>query len=61
MKFTAKWVTFPGEPSKAAFTFKKEFKSAKKIKRFLKELDLNRCTPLEAFSILTDLVEQAKD
>ena len=38
-----------------------EDKSAKKIKRILKELDLNRCTPLEAFSILTDLVEQAKD
>jgi len=36
-------------------------KVAKKIRRILKELDLNRCTPLEAFSILTDLVEQAKD
>ncbi|MBQ9715923.1 MAG: DNA mismatch repair protein MutS [Clostridia bacterium] len=36
-------------------------KAAKKIKRILKELDLNKCTPLEAFSILADLVEQAKD
>ena len=42
-------------------TVQSEDKSAKKIKRILKELDLNRCTPLEAFSILTDLVEQAKD
>ena len=36
-------------------------KAAKKIKRILKELDINKCTPLEAFSILTDLIEQAKD
>lgn len=34
--------------------------SARKIKKTLTELDLNKCTPLEAFSILTDLVEQAK-
>ena len=33
MKINAKWVTFPGEPSAAAFTFKKEFKSDKKIKK----------------------------
>ena len=38
-----------------------EDKSAKKIKRILKELDINKCTPLEAFSILTDLIEQAKE
>ena len=33
MKINAKWVTFPGEPSVAAFTFKKEFNPAKKIKK----------------------------
>jgi len=33
MKMNAKWVTFPGEPSAAAFTFKKEFKANKKIKK----------------------------
>lgn len=34
---------------------------ARKIKKTLGEIDLNKCTPLEAFSILTDLVEMAKD
>ncbi len=33
MKFTSNWVTFPGEPSAAAFTFKKELKTDKKIKK----------------------------
>ena len=33
MKITSNWVTFPGEPSPAAFAFKKEFKTSKKIKR----------------------------
>ena len=33
MKINAKWVTFPGEPSVAAFTFKKSFKTDKKIKK----------------------------
>ena len=33
MKITSNWVTFPGEPSVAAFTFRKEFKTNKKIKK----------------------------
>ena len=33
MKLNSNWVTFPGEPSVAAFTFKKEFKTDKKIKK----------------------------
>lgn len=33
MKINSNWVTFPGEPSAAAFTFKKKIKSDKKIKK----------------------------
>ena len=33
----------------------------RKIKKVLNEIDINKCTPLEAFSLLSDLVEMAKD
>lgn len=33
MKMDSSWVTFPGEPSVAAFTFKKEIRTDKKIKK----------------------------
>ncbi len=34
---------------------------AQRIKKTLRELDLNKCTPIEAFGILADLAEQAKE
>ena len=34
---------------------------SRKIKKMLNEIDINKCTPLEAFSLLSDLVEMAKD
>ncbi len=39
----------------------RSIKQAQKVIRVLKEIDLNKCSPLEAFGILSDLIDLAKD
>lgn len=49
-------ITFDGKKENQTVDVK-----AQKIKKSLKELNLNACTPLEALSILAELAEMAKD